>query len=70
MNSLGKGLGTEIVRQFIQLLFKDPGVTKIQADPHPSNARAIRCYEKAGCRTVGLFSTPDGPAMLMMIERK
>ena len=46
--TLGKGLGTKLVRALVELLFNDPEVTKIQTDPSPSNLRAIRCYEKAG----------------------
>jgi aminoglycoside 6'-N-acetyltransferase Ib len=44
-------------------------VTRIQADPAPTNLRAIRCYEKVGFRRVGVVSTPDGTAMLMVMER-
>jgi len=33
------------------------------------NGRAIRCYEKAGFRIVGRIVTPDGPALLMVIEK-
>lgn len=68
-DSLGRGLGTQMVREFVQFLFEDPTVTRIQADPAPSNLRAIRCYEKAGFRRAGVVSTPDGAAMLMVIER-
>lgn len=68
-HSLGQGLGTQMVREFIQFLFEDPAVTRIQADPAPTNLRAIRCYEKAGFRRVGVVSTPDGAAMLMVMER-
>ena len=67
--SLGHGLGTRMVREFVKVLFRDPSVTRIQADPAPTNARAIRCYEKAGFRRVGPITTPDGPATLMVIER-
>ena len=66
---LGKGLGTQMVSQFVQFLFQDPTVTRIQADPSPTNARAIRCYEKAGFHRVGPITTPDGEAELMTIER-
>jgi aminoglycoside 6'-N-acetyltransferase-1b len=66
---LGKSLGTEMVRQFVEFLFQDPAVTKIQTDPAPTNLRAIRCYEKAGFRKVGIVNTRDGPALLMVIER-
>ena len=57
-----------MVKDFVQFLFRDPKVTKIQADPALTNARAIRCYEKAGFRRVGPITTPDGPAMLMVID--
>jgi len=66
---LDQGLGSQMVRQFAQFLFKDPTVTKIQTDPKPGNQRAIRCYEKAGFQRIGVVATPDGPALLMAIER-
>jgi aminoglycoside 6'-N-acetyltransferase Ib len=67
--NLEKGIGTEMVTQFVELLFHDRKVTKIQADPAPANSRAIRCYEKAGFNKAGVVHTPDGPALLMTIER-
>jgi aminoglycoside 6'-N-acetyltransferase Ib len=67
--NLGKGIGTAMVTQFVEFLFRDSTVTKIQTDPTPANLRAIRCYEKAGFRKVGIVDTPDGPALLMVIER-
>ena len=66
---LGRGLGTAMVRAFVARLFADPAVTRVQVDPRPDNARAIRCYEKAGFRRVGEVDTPDGRALLMVIER-
>lgn len=66
---LGQGLGTAMVRAFINKLFEDPQVTRIQTDPAPWNARAIRCYEKAGFRAVREVQTPDGVALLMVCER-
>jgi len=67
--NLGKGIGTTMVTQFVEFLFRDSAVTKIQTDPAPTNLRAIRCYEKVGFRKVGIVDTPDGPALLMVIER-
>jgi aminoglycoside 6'-N-acetyltransferase Ib len=67
--NLGKGMGTAMVTQFVEFLFRDSTVTKIQTDPAPTNLRAIRCYEKAGFRKAGIVDTPDGPALLMVIER-
>jgi aminoglycoside 6'-N-acetyltransferase Ib len=66
---LGRGLGTAMVRAFIQQLFTDPAVTRIQTDPSPGNSRAIRCYEKAGFRAVREVDTPDGRALLMVCDR-
>jgi len=66
---LGRGLGTLMVSAFVARLFEDPSVTEIRVDPHPDNERAIRCYEKVGFRRVGPFTSPDGPAVLMILDR-
>lgn len=66
---LDRGLGTAMVRAFLGKLFQDATVTTVQTDPAPDNARAIRCYRKAGFRAVGLVDTPDGPALLMRCDR-
>jgi RimJ/RimL family protein N-acetyltransferase len=67
--NLGRGLGTELVRQFAAFLFRDPAVRSIQVDPSPDNLRAIRCYEKAGFRRGETITTADGPALLMTLDR-
>lgn len=66
---LGQGLGTAMVRAFVDRLLADPAVTTVQTDPDPRNGRAIRCYEKAGFRRVREVETPDGRASLMLVER-
>ena len=66
---LGQGLGRAMVRAFVEQLFVDPSVTVVQTDPHPSNLRAIRCYEAAGFVRVGIVQTPDGDALLMRCAR-
>jgi len=66
---LGQGLGTAMVRAFVERLFADPAVTRIQTDPDPANGRAIRCYEKAGFHAVREMDTPDGRALLMVRDR-
>ena len=66
---MGRGLGTAMVRAFVDSLFEDPAVTGVQTDPSPANARAIRCYEKAGFSRRGVVDTPDGPALLMVRRR-
>jgi RimJ/RimL family protein N-acetyltransferase len=69
IDHLGQGLGSSMIRAFIDKLFSDPAVTVVQTDPHPRNARAIRCYEKAGFKAIAQVATPDGEAMLMRCER-
>jgi AacA4 family aminoglycoside N(6')-acetyltransferase len=66
---LGKGVGTRLVRTLVDMLFRDPSVSKIQTDPAPTNLRAIRCYQKAGFRVVRNIVTPDGQAVYMLQER-
>jgi aminoglycoside 6'-N-acetyltransferase len=49
-----RGLGTEAVRRVVALL-RDRGHHRITIDPAADNAAAIRCYEKAGFRPVGVM---------------
>jgi RimJ/RimL family protein N-acetyltransferase len=66
---LNQGLGTRLVRAFVASLFARPEVTLVQTDPDPRNARAIRCYQKAGFVAQREILTPDGPALLMQARR-
>jgi RimJ/RimL family protein N-acetyltransferase len=66
---LGRGLGSAMVCSFVERLFEDDRVTGVQVDPAPDNARAIRCYARAGFVAQGEVATPDGPALLMVVER-
>lgn len=66
---LGQGLGTRMIRAFLEFLFADPRVTKVQTDPAPQNERAAACYRRAGFREVGVVETPDGPALLLRVTR-
>lgn len=68
-DSLGRGVGTRMIRAFTARLFEDPSVTRIQTDPNPINGRAIRCYEKSGFRADREVDTPDGRALLMYCRR-
>ena len=51
----GRGIGTEVVRQVSRMLIEERGHHRITIDPAASNAAAIRAYEKAGFRTVGVM---------------
>jgi len=51
----GRGIGTEVVRRVVRHLFDERGHHRITIDPAASNAAAIRAYEKAGFRPVGVM---------------
>ncbi|WP_372509559.1 GNAT family N-acetyltransferase [Streptomyces humicola] len=60
----GRGLGTDAVRTLARHLITDHGHHRLTIDPAADNAAAIRCYEKAGFRPVGIMRRyergPDG----------
>jgi aminoglycoside 6'-N-acetyltransferase len=60
----GGGLGTDAVRTMVRHLIVDRGHHRLVIDPAARNERAIRCYEKAGFRRVGImreyWRDPDG----------
>jgi aminoglycoside 6'-N-acetyltransferase len=59
-----RGLGTDAVRTMARHLVEDRGHHRLVIDPAAHNERAIRCYEKAGFRRVGVMREywldPDG----------
>jgi len=69
VGQLERGLGSRMARSFVDELFRDPSITKVQADPSPNNLRAIRCYMRAGFVAQAEVTTPDGPALLMVRQR-
>ena len=68
-DQLGRGLGSTMVNSFVEQLFQDPAVTKVQTDPSPDNVRAIQSYQRAGFVIHSEILTPDGPALLMFRHR-
>lgn len=60
----GQGLGTDAVRTLAGHLVSDRGHHRVTIDPALANGRAIRAYEKAGFRRVGVMRRywlgPDG----------
>jgi aminoglycoside 6'-N-acetyltransferase len=51
----GRGYGTEAVRRVARHLIRERGHHRVTIDPARSNAAAIRAYEKAGFRRVGVL---------------
>ena len=71
---LGQGLGSAMVGAFAAGLFdgalcEGRRVTQLRVDPRPDNPRAIACYRKCGFREVARIETPDGPALMMVLDR-
>lgn len=50
-----RGLGTEAIGRVVRHLIDDLGHHRITIDPATDNAAAIRTYEKAGFRPVGVM---------------
>jgi aminoglycoside 6'-N-acetyltransferase len=60
----GQGLGSDAVRALARWLVRERGHHRVTIDPAADNAAAIRAYEKAGFRRVGVMRQyergPDG----------
>jgi aminoglycoside 6'-N-acetyltransferase len=51
----GRGLGTEAVRTMAEYLIRERGHHRLVIDPAAHNMAAIRAYEKAGFKPVGVM---------------
>ena len=51
----GRGIGTRVVRMVLDILIRERGHHRVTIDPAADNHAAIRCYEKAGFRRVGIL---------------
>jgi RimJ/RimL family protein N-acetyltransferase len=51
----GRGIGTDVVGRVVAHLIEDRGHHRITIDPAVDNHAAIRSYEKAGFRAVGVM---------------
>ena len=51
----GRGYGSEAVRRVVALLIDERGHHRITIDPAMANVAAIRAYEKAGFKPVGVM---------------
>lgn len=61
---LSKGIGSRVLSAFVALL-RAEGHRTIIIDPHPSNIRAVRAYEKAGFRPIPDLSGRTGDCLVM-----
>lgn len=51
----GRGIGTDAIRTLVEHLLTDRGHHRVTIDPAADNLPAVRCYEKAGFRRVGVM---------------
>lgn len=58
----GRGLGSEAVRRVVRHLIEARGHHRVTIDPAIANAAAVRAYEKAGFRTVGVMRRSERDA--------
>lgn len=63
---INKGIGTQAVRAFLDLIAEREDPHTIVLDPDPANTRAIRCYEKAGFQQYETVITDEGITAYMM----
>ncbi len=60
----GEGIGTDAVRAVLRHLVEERGHHRVTIDPTVENVAAVRAYEKAGFRRVGVMRraerAPDG----------
>ena len=73
---LGKGYGTDIVKKFVDKIFRQTKAVKIIIDPDSKNIAAIHCFEKVGFEKGREFEAPDfwdyeqGTKLLLMELKK
>lgn len=69
-DALGKGHGTQMMREAIARCFADPDVTAIIIDPLASNTGAIRFYERFGFTPVERRWFGEDDCLVMRLERR
>ncbi|MEX1994765.1 MAG: GNAT family N-acetyltransferase [Steroidobacteraceae bacterium] len=66
---LGRGYGTEMMKQAIERCFADPSVATILVDPLDDNTRAHRFYERLGFEYVARRSFGDDTCFVYRLRR-
>jgi aminoglycoside 6'-N-acetyltransferase len=66
----GKGLGTEVLRCFVDdVVFSREETTSCVAGPHSLNVASLRAFEKAGFRRVSTHIEDGAEHVLMRVDR-
>lgn len=60
-----QGHGSRMVRAAIERVLRLPQAVRVQIDPDPGNARAVRAYEKAGFVAQGVFPGYEAQAQML-----
>lgn len=68
-SDLGKGFGSEMMRQAAQHCFASPDVTGILVDPLSTNIKAHRFYEKLGFRFLEDRVLGDDHCLIYILDR-
>jgi len=67
---IGRGIGEQAIKQFVELIDKRRHPSQIILDPSPQNRRAIRCYEKVGFKYWKTMKNENGSlAYRMKLDR-
>lgn len=66
---LGRGFGTQMMRQAIDRCFAVPGTDAVLIDPLETNTRAHRFYERCGFKRVGPRTFGSDACMVYRIDR-
>jgi aminoglycoside 6'-N-acetyltransferase len=66
---LGRGYGTQMMRQALARCFADPAVSAVLIDPLASNTRAHRFYERLGFRFVERRQFGSSDCLVFRLER-
>ena len=68
-DQLSRGIGTEVLRNFLAVLVEE-GHETIIIDPDEANGRAVRAYEKAGFVAYDRHVDDDSVTLLMKLDLK
>lgn len=65
-----RGLGTAVTKRMLDEAFADPKVQVVRLYVRRDNAKALRCYEKSGYRSVHTFTQNGVPMEMMQVDRR